>query len=265
MTMDQLLLYEAALQLQKTGYEPVVLRWGTKAASFREWQKRGPLTRFELRQHFRRRLHNVGIWLREVRGPPRRLLVLDLDDAEAVAWADGQGLESPMASVTSGGEHRYFVTDALARNVQRWRGLAIDLLVNGYAAAPPSWLARSEHRYRWKSGIVPPDDLPLFPGELLREEPEPERTIQGTAAATRRRVERRIRSPIAYAMQVESIQGAGGSRGLVRFISILRDGDVPADEAWDALLRWNASERVSPPWDIETELRRAFDRHFFAR
>ena len=264
MTMDQLMLYEAALQLQKTGYEPVVLRWGTKAASFREWQKRGPLTRLELRQHFRRRLHNVGIWLREVRGPPLRLLVLDLDDAEAVAWADGQGLVSPMASVTSGGEHRYFVTDVIGRNVQRWRGMAADLLVNGYATCPPSWFADAEHRYRWKNGLVPPEGLPRFPGELLQEEPGPRPAIRSIAAATQRRIERRIVDPVAYAMRVESVQGAGGSRGLVRFLCILRDGGVPADEAWDALLRWNASEKVSPPWDVETELRRAFRRHFFS-
>jgi len=71
--------------------------------------------------------------------------------------------------------------------------------------------------------------------------------------------QRRVRSVERYVMQIESIEGQGGSKGLVRAAAVCRDAEMSESEATILLLRWNQSERVRPAWS-EKEIARAITR-----
>lgn len=74
---------------------------------------------------------------------------------------------------------------------------------------------------------------------------------------------RAIKNPFEYVLKIESIQGSGGSKGLVRAVCVLRDAGVPPAQALSFLVStWNQQPtRVVPPWS-EADILRAIKRHY---
>lgn len=66
-----------------------------------------------------------------------------------------------------------------------------------------------------------------------------------------------VRNVDAYLARIESVQGEGGSRGLVRAAAVCRDAGLPEAVAMEKLICWNRG--ANPPWSME-ELGRAVTR-----
>lgn len=69
----------------------------------------------------------------------------------------------------------------------------------------------------------------------------------------------RVRNVDGYLAKIESVQGQGGSRGLVRAAAVCRDAGLPESAAMRKLMVWNAGQTVKPAWSLE-ELARAVTR-----
>lgn len=261
--IDQNLMLPAVSSLYRTGYDPILLRYGTKAAAFREWQK-APMDRSTLHIHLRRQRFNVGILLSSPgkRGPPLCVLDKDGPSEEMDALLKTHGIQSPMQILTSKGVHLYFQMPDTVKEVRsriKFLGLPLDVKVTGYTVAPPSWVSSSEWRYTYQTPLVSSHDLPLLPEsfvELLNKEKKP--VVRGEA----QRTNGRIGNPAKYVLRIESIQGANGSAGLVRAVCVLRDAGWPPQQTFDYLVsEWNKEPRVTPPWS-EIEIARCVERHF---
>ena len=120
-----------------------------------------------------------------------------------------------------------------------------DIKGNGYTVFPPSVVNGFQYRfaegYEWKEPAPFPEDFcPM---------------IEEQKAITRGQVHK----VMAYLAKVESIQGKGGSKGLVRAAAVCRDGGLSEAEATVRLLEWNTLPVVQPPWSAE-EIARAVHR-----
>jgi hypothetical protein len=191
--MERELMGDAAVQVMRSGYPIVLLRQGTKAPSFKAWNSRPPMTRVEVQTHTRRRVHNIGIDLRE------GLMVADCDTPEMLEWVLREFGETPTLARTSRGFHAYYRRAFEMRNRIHYLGKPLDLLVT-VATAPPSWISKTEFRYEW-ARFAPAKDLPEIKEEQIREEPKPKtpcskiviedvRTCRYAAAALRSEVQR---------------------------------------------------------------------------
>lgn len=245
------MIEQAALNLQRQGYSLVLLKEGTKEARFSGYQKRSPPTRAEIQHWMRREKLNIGILL-------KGLTIIDIDGPDGQKWADDNGLVSPMETVTSRGFHRFFQGRAVETNVIQYRAKMVDILVNGFITAPPSWIAKNEWRYQWKSAPVPRSELPTIPEGIITV-PKREIILSNHPALTRPSV---IRNPEKYVLSVTSHQGSFGSRGLVRAVLILRDAGKTMQEAFAYLKEvWNQPPRVVPPWS-DHEIAKCIERHY---
>jgi hypothetical protein len=120
----------------------------------------------------------------------------------------------------------------------------------GYAVAPPSVVNGFNYRFRDGHGLVPPEELPEYPDELI------ERPVCISKPIAR--IVDDLRSLERWLMRIESFQGQQGNKGLVRFISRARDAGLAPERCMELLLQWNRSDRVRPPWTLR-ELWRAVE------
>lgn len=230
----------AGIELIQYGYDVVLLDYGTKVPSFKGWNVRGPPSRAEIRCHTRRRLHNLGIDLRQ------GLIVVDVDAVEERGWAEDRFGKTPLVTVTSRGFHLYYRRSFQTRKRVRLLGKPIDILVEK-ATAPPSWTADNECRYTWESGLVRKSELPELDQSAIPEEPKP--LPKPVPVAAPLDDERAIR----YVQKIDpSIMGENGSSTCIKAclkILSLTQGDV--ERAWPLLMFWN--QKCEPPWDTEAK------------
>ena len=251
--------------LFEKGYQPILLREGGKAAAFREWQHHC-MDRKEIGWWLERRRFNLGVLLRSGRGPP--LIVVDRDsrDAESWSWVRTHRLNrTPMQTETV--HHGWHLWHRLPETIADVRTrikfvAGIDLKLTGYCVVPPSVVEGRQYLFRGKhKGLAPITDLPFFPTEILKEQ-EQKPTVVLSGERYHGPVTREVRFPEAYALRIESHQGANGSAGLVRAVCVFRDARKSEQEAFDFLMsRWNVPPRVTPPWSPE-EIIYAIHRHF---
>ena len=102
---------------------------------------------------------------------PLSVVVVDCDDAQALAWADAHLPRTPWAVKTRRGEHRYYrCTKPTAKRSLKSSGLAIDLMADGGQVVAPGAVHRSGHAYEatvpWTSeqaAALPVFDASWFP------------------------------------------------------------------------------------------------------
>ena len=235
--MEKEMRLQAALQLQKAGYDIVLLRENTKRAAFEGWNVRGPPTRFELQAHMRRRLFNVAIRLKD-----SGVIVADLDN-HSLEWGRERGIDSPMIARTARGFHVYM--RGILEKSSTFEGG--DIKATGHITAPPSVV--NEWRYEWVNGIVSPKELPLFPPDLLPRKPKPMPVVPLEVPT-----DAKIEGMRKWIRKVEAIEGSGGDRQTFRvalkICSVIRD----SEKALAEIMAWNCEGYAQPPW-TERELR----------
>ena len=151
--------------LWRRGFSLIPLRPGDKrpAVKWKEFQSRRA-TRDELEGWFGGATnYNVGI----VTGAISRIVTVDCDSPDAVAWADEHLPSTPMATRTAKGEHRFYRhPGALITNRARgYTGEArgeIDVRADGGYVVGPGSVHKTGARYE-KVGDWPPiEELPVF-------------------------------------------------------------------------------------------------------
>jgi hypothetical protein len=255
-SMDQHLMYEAALRLDQMGYWISLLRQGSKTPAVKAWQERGRFTTADLKEWFSRRMFNIGILMMN------GIVVVDYDRKELMERRMALGIPpTPQIGATVKGFHGYYRTMLSdPKTIIKWRGHDIDILAGKrYAVAPPSFIAATGWRYTWVKGPVNKAELPLFPEELLQDERPAPSIILAKGTIGRRD----IKNPKAYVMRIISQEGANGSGALVRAVAICRDSGMSSDETYRFLTeQWNFSNAL-PPWPNES-IARAINRHYQA-
>ena len=244
------------------GYQFLLLKPQSKSPERREWQKQF-MDPHELAWWLRQdRRFNLGVLMRAPRGPP--LLVVDRDsrDKQTWDWLRKNRLRSPMEVETcSGNWHVYMrlpegVTDVRTRI--KFLGMPVDLLMGDrYCVFPPSIVGKP-YKFRDAKGLVPIDQLPVFPVEILKE-PVPQRK---TFSEESRLASNGIRNVERYVLKIESHQGSNGSAGLVRAVIRMKEAGRSAQQTFEYLSEvWNKEPRVTPPWSHE-EIARCVSRFF---
>jgi putative DNA primase/helicase len=203
-------------------------------------------------------LRNIGV----VTGEVSQIVVVDLDSARAVAWADTHLPPTPMATRTAKGEHRYYRHPGVpVRNQARMRTdgsiLQIDLRADGGYAVGPGSLHASGVVYERLGAWPPVDQLPTFDPAWLEPEEEdaPSAAAPGTAPMPRpvatddhARVLTRARAYLAAIPG--AVQGQGGdTQTLTAACRVVRGFDLDDADALDLLRTWN--QTCTPPWSDE--------------
>ena len=201
---------------------------------------------------------NIGI----VTGKISNVVVIDLDNPEALAWATEHLPRTPMRNITAKGQHWFYGHPGVTvKNAVRVKVNGVELKVDiradgGYVVAPGSTHV-SGHRYQapepWPASL---NELPVFDpawfGSPVAEPawstlPAAPRTL---APLTPDRLDR-VR---AYLAKVPpAIAGQGGDLHTYQVCCrVVRGFDLSEGEAFEPLAEWNA--RNVPPW-TESELR----------
>lgn len=195
--------------------------------------------------------NNIAI----VTGAVSGIVAVDFDTKDAAAKFWKEVSQTTAINVTRKGMHFLFrhpgVTVKNGVRVSEGTDIRGD---GGYIVAPPSVV--DGHEYRWLPGFELGDirDLPVFNPEWIPK-----------AMPNAVRVEPRAYDTVrSYVLKIESVQGEGGSRGLVRAAAKCRDAGLTESEATALLLEWNQSSVVNPPWGIP-ELTRAVSRIYAKR
>ena len=232
----------AAIQLQRADYPVIPLIHGEKRPAFKGWNERGPLTRFELQHHFRRKIYNLGIDLRQ------GLLVADCDTPEMLDEVLDRFGPTPTIAKTSRGFHAYYRRTFEMGNKIHFEGKPLDLLTQ-YAVAPPSWISKTDFRYEWVK-FAEAGALPEFPDVTEIPKPEmfehgPPRVFEHSNATDAKERARR------YIAKIESVAGQGGDTALFKAACALCQKFGLSEETALALLEeWN-THNAKPPWGVD--------------
>jgi putative DNA primase/helicase len=198
---------------------------------------------------------NLGI----VTGTVSRLVAIDLDSPEAIAWADAHLPPTPMITTTATGEHRFFQhPGGTVRNKVRLRtgdlAVKIDVRADGGYCVAPGSLHASGRVYARRGDWPPIDALPVFDPTWIEEAPaaEPEarqassaRQTTHTTANDRDRLLHRARRYLDATPP--AIEGHGGDTHTFQVCCrLVRGFDIAEVDALDLLREWNA--RCVPPW-----------------
>ena len=233
--MEKEIRLQAALQMKGTGYEIVLLRDQSKAAFFKAWNQREPLSRFEIQAQMRRRLFNIGIWLKGI-------LIVDLDNKD-LEWGKAHGIESPMIARTARGFHLYFQHCLDPPKSGKFEGG--DIKMTGYIVAPPSVV--KGWRYEWIGKVLAPDQLPPAPDLLKQEELLPKPRIQRVLEIPETA---KIEGMRKWIGKVHAVEGEGGDsntfRVAMKICAIVRDFHLALAE----LELWNETN-AHPQWNVD--------------
>ncbi|MGE0536613.1 MAG: bifunctional DNA primase/polymerase [Pirellulales bacterium] len=246
----------AQLQWSMIALRPPV-RWDKRSgkAPFRPWkeQTRLRLTEAELGQILAKHPNaNIGVVCGRISG----IVVVDLDSAEAIGWAEKNLARSPLVAITRQGEHWYFrhpgIDVAPGTKLHK-----TDLDVRGdgsYVVVPPS-IHYSGHVYGWREEPTTEmlHELPLFDPAWRAE-------VRRHKAAAK--IEPGPADPVtraaAYIATIPgAVSGQGGHAATFRVACILvqRFG-LSVEQAYPLLLVWNA--KCEPNWKPQ-ELRRKLE------
>ena len=210
-----------------------------------------PLTPLEVEDWWRDNPdHNVAV----ITGAISNLVIVDLDDKEALTWAKDSNLPPTDWIIKTGrGEHRgYRHPGGTIGNRTKIGGLNIDLRGDGgWAAMPPS-LHSSGAFYEWGNDfgyMAFPETLPVFdpnwlpaPPKVNVEIPVIDRNL--LMDTTDREV---IRARSWLRERPGAIEGCGGdAHTYVTCCTILRDFNIDSGIAYELLAEWNM--KCQPPW-----------------
>ena len=207
------------------------------------------------------RRRNIAI----VTGAVSRIVAIDCDSPEAIAWADAHLPPTPMITRTAKGEHRFYKHPGGAiRNKARVRTgderIAIDIRADGGYVVAPGSVHQSGTVYA-RAGPWPLiDALPVFdPAWLKPETPDPPvgesrqvRRARGRAHhQDREQLRRRARKYLDATPA--AVEGERGDEHTFQLCCrLVRGFDFSDSDVIDLLADWNA--RCLPPWS-DDELR----------
>jgi len=227
---------------------------GDSKTTTRRW-KLGEVERMsweEIRQWWGQRpSDNVGV----LTGEPSGLVVVDLDNPAAIAWAKASLPSTDWVVTTGRGEQWGYRDPGSIRNRADVFSAGADSLMpkvdvrgtGGYVAMPPS-IHKTGVEYRWASGSMPDVlDLPLFQASWLPSKEEAENVaielddgLLGDVSSAR----------MWLSDEPACISGQGGQKQIFRVCcALLRDFALSWSEAWELLAEYNA--RCEPEWSHE--------------
>jgi hypothetical protein len=151
-----------------------------------------------------------------------------------------------------GGTHFYYrYPETEVRNRAGILGRRIDVRgEGGLVVAPPSVHPDTGRAYEWtrlEDNAL--DGIPVFDRHWIQPPAQP--TIRLGRAHVRER-NPDIRDGVSYIQHIEAVSGRGGHNATFRAACKLRESGLPADEALQALSRWNETN-ANPAW-TEKEL-----------
>ena len=194
---------------------------------------------------------NLGI----VTGAISNVVAVDLDSAEAVAWAEARLPPTEMKTITARGQHWFYQHPGIAISNRahlqtEQQQLALDVRGDGGYVVAPTSVHESGFVYTRLGSWPPTSALPPFdPAWIASSEPPtaetPPRPDDRATVLSRAR---------EYVLQVPpAIQGHGGDAHTYRLCcKLVRGFALTGDEAWELLRPWNS--RCQPPW-LESDLR----------
>jgi len=244
-------------------YRLVVLKRGTKVPYRNDWPNLNP-DAMEVGWHIDKFDCNYGVLL-------NGLAVIDVDRTPASRpifdkMRKERVWHSPLETGTFKGRHVFTkLADQTGEVKSRIRALGFpwDWKLTGCVVGPGSHIEETGWTYQLLTKeIVPPDVLPAFPVEWLKEVKQTPAKPLSNAVGIIRDSLSAIACPEKYILKIESIQGCNGSAGLVRAVCVMRDAGRSAQETFDYLMAvWNQEPRVSPLWSAG-EIRYCVERHF---
>jgi hypothetical protein len=153
-----------ALRYLKMGYNIIPLKPRGKEPLFpwKEWQTKR-VTSEDIAKWWNAAPNaNIGI----VTGKLSNLAVIDLDGPEGISSAAKLKLTSPVASISGGGKHLWYLNnEAIKNSVKTIPGIDVRA-EGGYIVAPPS-VHPNGMRYRFINGPRVTGNLPFFPMDLF--------------------------------------------------------------------------------------------------
>ena len=192
-------------------------------------------------------------------GSPVCVLDKDGRSRETSDFLKEHGAKSPMEVLTKRGVHSYF---SIPKELEvktskiKWRNLGLDVKLTGAVVGRGSEVEGFTRRLKAGKRMVPVGELPPLPSSLVSLLNETQTKVQVTVAEVRFESRSQIRNPRAYALRIESHQGANGSSGLVRAVCVCRDAGMSSQETLEFLVsEWNREPRVTPPWPEEEIVR----------
>lgn len=229
---------------------------------WKKWQSAHP-TSNNIREWFGSGCpRNVGI----VTGAISGLVVVDLDSAPSLRWAEDHLPPTPMRVMTARGEHWYFRhPGAPVRNRVRIAAdsgkLAIDIRADGGFVVGPGSLHHTGHEYLeiepWPSSLEP---VPTFDTRWFGQPASAVSTIRLARRAAGQDADLAVSQARGYLAKTSpAIAGEGGdTRAFDVACALVRGFGLGDDTAVELMLEWN--ERCVPPWaesDLVTKLANA--------
>lgn len=238
-----------ALTALEKGHELVICHEHSKVPIFKNWPERTPDA-----QEAAWWIHRNKNWAIKA----IRLVVVDKDASsrKAYDWMRHRGIwRSPMQVETRRGIHVYFRLPQVAEDVRSrlsFAGLPVDLLTGRRAAMGPGSTVIEDgvpFTYALREGaqIVAPEELPVFPIDILQPREEVRAGVQLVCTRPERVIEK-------YLLRIDtSEQGKNGSRAcFVAALKCLSLASGDAQKAWEYLVFYNR-HRCDPPWDEDAE------------
>jgi hypothetical protein len=246
-------LFHFAKEYRDKGLSFIPLKENSKFAAikWKKYQSRQPTLGEAVNWFAHGTRRNIAI----VTGAVSGVVVLDFDTKESASLFWKEVAQTTAINVTRKGLH--FLFQHPGEPVRNGVGVRKGTDIRGDGGifvAPPSQV--DGHQYHWLSGFELGEvkDLPVFNPDWIPKGEMKTARVEPRAYDT-------VRS---YVLKIESVQGEGGSRGLVRAAAKCRDAGLTESEATALLLEWNQSSVVNPPWSIP-ELTRAVSRIYAKR
>jgi hypothetical protein len=215
---------------------PIALDSKKPAIEWKEYQQRKP-TEEELKKWFLENNYNIGI----VTGAISRIVVVDLDSKEAIAFAVKNHFSQTPTVETGKGFHLYFKYQDGVRNFQKRPELKdIDLRANGgYVLAPPSIHPETKKPYEWKllPGKVDYAELP----EILLQKPQQKSQL---------------------AQLYKGVPEGERNNTLTRLVGSWVSDGLSYEECLENALLWNSkNDPPLPEKEVERTVKSIFEKH----
>lgn len=167
MTADQLDAWQRASELISRGFSIVPIERGKKKPPFNGWNAywdRKP-TEDEVSAWIKKGFLDWGIMC----GPISNLIVVDLDDSDARAWAMERGLGSGPSVATGKGWHHYYLAgeDGGRKKVIGLAGMKVDILTNGGMVLAPGSMHPNGNHYEWIDSDSSLEPMPAWVREAM--------------------------------------------------------------------------------------------------
>ena len=250
MNEQQLDAWQRAAELIGRGWSIVPIKRGYKDPRMKGWQQywERKASQSEIEMWIRAGYLDWGIMC----GPISNLIVVDLDDEEARAWALEQGLATGPVVATGKGWHHYFLAEGNEdlTKIIKFAGHNMDVLTNGGMVLAAGSLHPNGETYEWIDGEEPLVHLPGWIREGGRVQAK-----GAPPAATREHVEQREEAlstlvPVSHGHMATITEGARNVQ-LHKVAASCRGKEGLGYE--DILKRLiNENERIcSPPLELE--------------